>query len=221
MVQSIIGFEEERRRGVRLGREDFRLEPPASGESLCLNGAAGWNGRWPRGSACSKRRRSPRWRWCGYIAQSDQPRRGVEAGPCLRLAARAAQPSGALSGGQLQYGQAGPGGRTTTTGGIGMASSPDSRVAPLQDPVFLQDLRRQMLRFATLQLSDPHLAEDAVQEAPDRCAQERRSVWRSCRAQDLGIRHSQEQDRRRATAAAAALASRPRAAGRRGRRGSA
>lgn len=46
-----------------------------------------------------------------------------------------------------------------------MASSPDSRVAPLQDPVFLQDLRRQMLRFATLQLSDAHLAEDAVQEA--------------------------------------------------------
>lgn len=46
-----------------------------------------------------------------------------------------------------------------------MASSPDSRVAPFQDPVFLQDLRRQMLRFATLQLSDAHLAEDAVQEA--------------------------------------------------------
>ena len=30
---------------------------------------------------------------------------------------------------------------------------------------FLEDLRRQMLKFATLQLSDPHAAEDAVQEA--------------------------------------------------------
>ena len=37
--------------------------------------------------------------------------------------------------------------------------------AALNDPVFLGDLRRQMLRFATLQLSDPHHAEDAVQEA--------------------------------------------------------
>jgi RNA polymerase sigma-70 factor (ECF subfamily) len=35
----------------------------------------------------------------------------------------------------------------------------------LADPVFVADLRRRMLRFATLQLSDPSLAEDAVQEA--------------------------------------------------------
>ncbi len=35
----------------------------------------------------------------------------------------------------------------------------------LTDPQFLQDLRRQMVRFATLQLSDTSLAEDAVQEA--------------------------------------------------------
>jgi RNA polymerase sigma-70 factor (TIGR02943 family) len=35
----------------------------------------------------------------------------------------------------------------------------------LADPAFTAELRRQMLRFATLQLSDPHLAEDAVQEA--------------------------------------------------------
>ena len=35
----------------------------------------------------------------------------------------------------------------------------------LADPVFLEDLRRQMVRFATLQLRDPDLAEDAVQEA--------------------------------------------------------
>jgi RNA polymerase sigma-70 factor (TIGR02943 family) len=35
----------------------------------------------------------------------------------------------------------------------------------LSDTEFLEALRRQMLKFATLQLSDPHLAEDAVQEA--------------------------------------------------------
>jgi len=35
----------------------------------------------------------------------------------------------------------------------------------LDDPAFLTDLRAQMLKFATLQLSDPTAAEDAVQEA--------------------------------------------------------
>ncbi len=35
----------------------------------------------------------------------------------------------------------------------------------LSDTVFLTDLRRQMLKFATLQLANPHAAEDAVQEA--------------------------------------------------------
>ena len=35
----------------------------------------------------------------------------------------------------------------------------------LHDDVFIEDLRRQMVRFATLQLRDAHLAEDAVQEA--------------------------------------------------------
>jgi RNA polymerase sigma-70 factor (TIGR02943 family) len=35
----------------------------------------------------------------------------------------------------------------------------------LYDAGFLEDLRRQMLKFATLQLSDAHLAEDAVQDA--------------------------------------------------------
>lgn len=35
----------------------------------------------------------------------------------------------------------------------------------LTDAGFLEDLRRQMLKFATLQLNDPDLAEDAVQEA--------------------------------------------------------
>lgn len=35
----------------------------------------------------------------------------------------------------------------------------------LADAEFLDDIRRQMLRFATLQLGDAHQAEDAVQEA--------------------------------------------------------
>ncbi len=35
----------------------------------------------------------------------------------------------------------------------------------LYDAAFLTDLRRQMIKFATLQLSNAHLAEDAVQEA--------------------------------------------------------
>jgi RNA polymerase sigma-70 factor (TIGR02943 family) len=49
----------------------------------------------------------------------------------------------------------------------------DSRASPegsslagaLDDPQFVADLRRRMLRFATLQLSDAAAAEDAVQEA--------------------------------------------------------
>lgn len=43
--------------------------------------------------------------------------------------------------------------------------STTSQPAPLADPVFLQGLRKQMLRFATSQLSDASLAEDVVQEA--------------------------------------------------------
>lgn len=35
----------------------------------------------------------------------------------------------------------------------------------LTDGVFLEDIRRQMLKFATMQLGDSHQAEDAVQEA--------------------------------------------------------
>ena len=50
--------------------------------------------------------------------------------------------------------------KTAATGG-GLHNDP----ATLTDPVVLQDLRAQMLKFATLQLSDAHLAEDAVQEA--------------------------------------------------------
>lgn len=39
------------------------------------------------------------------------------------------------------------------------------RMIDLQDDVFLQDLRKQMLRFTIVQLSDSHLADDVVQEA--------------------------------------------------------
>lgn len=46
-----------------------------------------------------------------------------------------------------------------------MKSAAEIVSASFDDPVFLQDLRRQMLRFATLQLSDANSAEDAVQEA--------------------------------------------------------
>lgn len=41
--------------------------------------------------------------------------------------------------------------------------APDTSI--LSDTAFLTDLRKQMVRFATLQLSNSHLAEDAVQEA--------------------------------------------------------
>ena len=43
------------------------------------------------------------------------------------------------------------------------AGRPDA--VDLSDPAFVTELRRRMLRFATLQLSDPSLAEDAVQDA--------------------------------------------------------
>ena len=39
------------------------------------------------------------------------------------------------------------------------------QTSPMSDTAYLNDLRRQMLKFATLQLSNSHLAEDAVQEA--------------------------------------------------------
>ena len=41
--------------------------------------------------------------------------------------------------------------------------APDTSI--LSDTAFLNDLRRQMVKFATLQLSNSHAAEDAVQEA--------------------------------------------------------
>ncbi|GAA4098840.1 RNA polymerase factor sigma-70 [Zhongshania borealis] len=40
-----------------------------------------------------------------------------------------------------------------------------SGISSLTDPIFLQDLRTQMIKFANLQLGDNALAEDAVQEA--------------------------------------------------------
>lgn len=44
-------------------------------------------------------------------------------------------------------------------------SEQDTGTAGLTDPAYLEELRRQMQRFATVQLADPSLAEDAVQEA--------------------------------------------------------
>ena len=46
-----------------------------------------------------------------------------------------------------------------------MARPEDLGVSVLADTDFLEALRSQMVKFATLQLSDSHLAEDAVQEA--------------------------------------------------------
>ena len=45
------------------------------------------------------------------------------------------------------------------------APAPQRAHSELIDPVFVAELRRQMVKFATLQLRDPHQAEDAVQEA--------------------------------------------------------
>ena len=45
------------------------------------------------------------------------------------------------------------------------AAAEESSRESLVDPVFLADLRTQMVKFARLQLADEHLAEDAVQEA--------------------------------------------------------
>lgn len=47
----------------------------------------------------------------------------------------------------------------------GAGTSVSENTSLLADTQFLESLRRQMLKFATLQLSDAHLAEDAVQEA--------------------------------------------------------
>jgi RNA polymerase sigma-70 factor (ECF subfamily) len=44
-------------------------------------------------------------------------------------------------------------------------SSESPSISMLQDTEFLENLRRHMHKFATLQLSDAHLADDAVQEA--------------------------------------------------------
>lgn len=46
-----------------------------------------------------------------------------------------------------------------------VAGSEDPDSSHLADPAFLKELRMQMLKFATLQLRDEALAEDAVQEA--------------------------------------------------------
>ena len=51
---------------------------------------------------------------------------------------------------------------TSAIDGMGLEVS-DASI--LSDTAFLNDLRRQMVKFATLQLSNSHAAEDAVQEA--------------------------------------------------------
>lgn len=51
---------------------------------------------------------------------------------------------------------------TSATEGLGLDVS-DTSI--LSDTAFLNDLRRQMVKFATMQLSNSHAAEDAVQEA--------------------------------------------------------
>lgn len=53
----------------------------------------------------------------------------------------------------------------TTTPADPDVANQSSQRAWMHDSAYLSDLRRQMMRFATLQLSDAHLAEDAVQEA--------------------------------------------------------
>lgn len=45
------------------------------------------------------------------------------------------------------------------------AEHSEATPSALEEPEFLEQIREQMLRFATLQLSDPILAEDVVQEA--------------------------------------------------------
>jgi RNA polymerase sigma-70 factor (ECF subfamily) len=52
-----------------------------------------------------------------------------------------------------------------TTANTDADADPGAVAGALHDPQFVDDLRRRMLRFARLQLSDAALAEDAVQEA--------------------------------------------------------
>lgn len=53
---------------------------------------------------------------------------------------------------------------TTIPADDGQTRQPD-RHDWMNDSAYLEELRRQMVKFASLQLSDTHLAEDAVQEA--------------------------------------------------------
>lgn len=46
-----------------------------------------------------------------------------------------------------------------------VVSGEEANIDVMQDAQFMENLRRQMLRFASLQIADFHLAEDAVQEA--------------------------------------------------------
>ncbi len=56
-------------------------------------------------------------------------------------------------------------GKDATTDAASTGQSKAATTSLLGDTEFLENLRSQMHKFATLQLSDAHLAEDAVQEA--------------------------------------------------------
>ena len=63
----------------------------------------------------------------------------------------------------------------------------------LADAEFLEEIRRQMIRFATLQLGDSHQAEDAVQDALVGAMKNASSLW-ARRIKDLDICDPEEQD---------------------------
>ena len=78
------------------------------------------------------------------------------------------------------------------------------RPARCSIPQFVADLRRRMLRFATLQLADPHLAEDAVQEAFVGALRGSRSFAGRAAYRSWVFAHPAAQDRRPAAGASCA-----------------
>lgn len=103
----------------------------------------------------------------GHHAQLDQSGRSDHRGCGHFLAARGAEFSCALRGGELQRCQTPVGERVyvmkTTDSSARSPPSGDEAIAI--DPNELGAIREQMVKFATLQLGDRQLAEDAVQEA--------------------------------------------------------
>ena len=64
------------------------------------------------------------------------------------------------------------------------------------DDHFLSEIRHDMIKFASLQLRDDALAEDVVQDALMGAMANAEGVFREVSAQDLGVRHSAQQDHR-------------------------